>query len=223
MHVSLAFLCLCQFCACRLKSISLPNICVFFQSSFAGQPEHPAAAAVSGSLHVRQCGQSPLPHRPELAQRLLWPLAPRQPVLAGRSVLGQWLLCLLSPDLCERQRCGTVLIHCHGQVKTLLLVLSVLLWQDGGVCAIISLLATLSTISKRNKTWLSDGVLVSLLPWVAVSCWCWLLLFPTEEQLSDTVCFCVFLHFFVSDRNLSHSGRNDRIRSELLYVITMYD
>ena len=63
----------------------------------------------------------------------------------------------------------------------------------------------------------------SLLPSVAGSCFCWWLLFPTEKHFSDTISFFIFLHFMVSDMNLSHSGRNMKIRSELLYVITMYD
>ena len=54
---------------------------------------------------------------------------------------------------------------------------------------------------------------------VGVGCCC----FPPKSNYQILFVFVFFCIFLVSDRNLSHSGRNDRIRSELLYVITMYD
>ena len=72
---------LCMVSVGQFASCGVP----VFQPSFPGQPQHSAATAVRSPLHVRQCGQSPLPHRSELAQCLLWSLTPWESLLTGRS------------------------------------------------------------------------------------------------------------------------------------------
>lgn len=71
---------------CCLSYVSLYCICfcLFFQSALSWQPEHAETAAVCCSLHVWECGEPPLAHRPELTKCLLWSLAPGQSVILGR-------------------------------------------------------------------------------------------------------------------------------------------